>query len=36
MRHRGKVKVATEWKMMAAAHNLLKYWRHHTGLCPAT
>lgn len=28
MRHRGRDKVATEWKMMAAAHNLLKCWRH--------
>jgi hypothetical protein len=27
MRHRGMTKVATEWKMMAAAHNLLKYSR---------
>ena len=36
MRHRGQAKVATEWKMMAAAHNLLKYWRHVTVACPAT
>jgi transposase len=28
MRHRGRDKVNTEWKMMAAAHNLLKCWRH--------
>jgi hypothetical protein len=28
MRHRGQDKVNTEWKMMAAAHNLLKCWRH--------
>ena len=30
MRHRGRDKVNTEWKMMAAAHNLLKCWRHLT------
>jgi len=30
MRHRGRDKVNTEWKMMAAAHNLLKCWRHPT------
>ena len=30
MRHRGRDKVDTEWKMMAAAHNLLKCWRHLT------
>jgi transposase len=30
MRHRGRDKVNTEWKMMAAAHNLLKSWRHLT------
>ena len=30
MRHRGRDKVNTEWKMMAAAHNLLKCWRHQT------
>jgi transposase len=28
MRHRGRDKVNTEWTMMAAAHNLLKCWRH--------
>jgi transposase len=28
MRHRGRDKVNTEWIMMAAAHNLLKCWRH--------
>jgi transposase len=28
MRHRGRDKVNTEWKMMAAAHNLLKCWRY--------
>lgn len=28
VRHRGRDKVNTEWTMMAAAHNLLKYWRH--------
>jgi transposase len=28
MRHRGRDKVNGEWKMMAAAHNLLKCWRH--------
>jgi transposase len=28
MRHRGRDKVNTEWMMMAAAHNLLKCWRH--------
>jgi transposase len=28
MRHRGRDKVDGEWKMMAAAHNLLKCWRH--------
>ena len=28
MRHRGLDKVDGEWKMMAAAHNLLKCWRH--------
>ena len=27
-RHRGRDKVNTEWKMMAAAHNLLKCWRY--------
>jgi transposase len=27
LHHRGYDKVNTEWKMMAAAHNLLKYWR---------
>jgi transposase len=35
LRHRGRKKVVTEWKMMAAAHNLLKYWRHRTLACPA-
>jgi transposase len=28
MRHRGRDKVNTEWKMMAAAHNLLKCCRY--------
>jgi IS5 family transposase len=28
MPHRGQDKVNTEWMMMAAAHNLLKCWRH--------
>jgi hypothetical protein len=28
LRHRGRDKVNTEWKMMAAAHNLLKCWRY--------
>ena len=28
--HRGHDAVNTEWKMMTAAHNLLKYWRHTT------
>jgi IS5 family transposase len=30
MRHRGRDKVNTEWTMMAAAHNLLKCWRHRS------
>ena len=30
LQHRGMDKVNTEWKMMAAAHNLLKCWRRHT------
>jgi transposase len=28
LRHRSRDKVNTEWKMMAAAHNLLKCWRY--------
>jgi transposase len=28
LRHRGRDKVTTEWKMMAAAHNLLKCCRY--------
>jgi hypothetical protein len=28
LRHRGRDKVNTEWKMMAAAHNLLKCCRY--------
>ena len=27
VQHRGHAAVATEWKMVTAAHNLLKYWR---------
>lgn len=34
LHHRGHRAVATEWKMMAAAHNLLKYWR--SGVAPAS
>ena len=34
MQHRGRDKVNTEWKMMTAAHNLLKYWRL-TAIAPA-
>jgi len=28
LHHRGHANAATEWKMIAASHNLLKYWRH--------
>jgi hypothetical protein len=32
VQHRGREAVSTEWKMMATAHNLLKYWRRTTVL----
>jgi transposase len=35
VQHRGRDKVNTEWKMMAAAHNLLKCWRHLRTVQPA-
>jgi transposase len=34
VQHRGRDAVSTEWKMITAAHNLLKYWRYTTA--PAT
>lgn len=34
LQHRGIDKVSTEWKMMATAHNLLKWWRFEA--LPAT
>jgi len=34
LQHRGINKVSTEWKMMATAHNLLKWWRFEA--LPAT
>lgn len=32
VQHRGREAVSTEWKMITAAHNLLKLWRHTTAL----
>jgi hypothetical protein len=28
LKHRGTEMVTTEWRLIAASHNLLKYWRH--------
>jgi hypothetical protein len=32
---RGRGAVRSEWRLIAATHNLLKLWRHHNALAPA-